>query len=138
MTDLLVVDSTTGRPSAPVSSIADGDTSEAETWQAAGRSVVYVEPVADGEISPDVEGLPLALVRLYADIALRHALTHELEPGLWFSAVVGLEGAWGDGASPAEAEQELHEAIIGWVAVKRRVGAQDIPAFEGIDLNQRP
>jgi predicted RNase H-like HicB family nuclease len=91
---------------------------------------------SDPEVSTEmVEDLPLTLVRAYADIACRHARVTETDAGVWFADVVGLEGAWGDGSSPEEAEEELREAIIGWVAVKRRMGATDIPPIEGIDLN---
>jgi predicted RNase H-like HicB family nuclease len=82
-----------------------------------------------------VEDLPLTLVARYAELACHHARVVEVDPGVWFASVVGIEGPWGDGDTPQKALDELHEAIIGWVAVKRRVGANDIPSIEGIDLN---
>jgi len=82
-----------------------------------------------------VEDLPLSVVESYADLAVRHAQVTELEGGGWFAAVAGLTGAWGDGESADEAVADLREAIIGWVAVKRRVGADDIPPMAGLDLN---
>lgn len=96
------------------------------------------EALHAGEVrADDVEGVPLTLVRLYAEIARRHARTREVDPGVWVSTVVGLDGAWGDGDSIEAAEKSLEEAIIGWVAVKRRMGASDIPLMESIDLNHR-
>lgn len=101
--------------------------------------VAVSEQIHHGEVSAeDVEGLPLRLVQLYADVAVRHAIVREVEPGAWLATVAGLDGAWGDGGTPNEARDELREAIVGWVAVKRRVGAADIPRLEGIDLNPRP
>lgn len=96
------------------------------------------EDVEDGRVSTaTVEGLPRVLVQAYADVACRHAKVREVDPGVWFASVVGLEGAWGDGDSAEEALESLREAIIGWVAVKRRLGVQGIPPMEGIDLNLR-
>ena len=84
-----------------------------------------------------IEDLPVSLVKTYAALALRHAVVSEIEPGTWFAAVRGLEGAWGDGDDASEALEELEVAIVGWVAVKRRVGAE-IPQIEGLNLNLPP
>jgi predicted RNase H-like HicB family nuclease len=90
----------------------------------------------DGRVFVEtIEGLPVRLVEAYADLACRHARVRQVDPGVWLATVVGLEGAWGDGATEEEALQSLREAIIGWVAVKRRLGIGDIPPMEGIDLN---
>ena len=114
---------------------------ELETWLVESPEEAFTaSAVAPGEVvtevvTEDVEGLPLLLVKLYAEIALRHATSREVDPGVWMATVVGLDGAWGDGDTPEEALEELHDAIMGWVAVKRRVGATDIPPMEGVDLN---
>jgi hypothetical protein len=42
-----------------------------------------------------------------------------------------------DGDSPAEALGAVFETVVGWVAVKRRIGAE-IPSIEGLDLNVDP
>jgi predicted RNase H-like HicB family nuclease len=98
--------------------------------------ILQHEDVEEGRVSTaTVEGLPRSLVEAYADLACRHAKVREVDPGVWFASVVGLEGAWGDGGSAEEALRSLREAIIGWVAVKRRLGIKDIPPMEGIDLN---
>jgi predicted RNase H-like HicB family nuclease len=81
-----------------------------------------------------VEDLPVGLVLAYAERAARHVRVKEVDPGVWVATVAGLEGAYGDGDSPEEAQSDLREAIIGWVAVKRRLGLQ-IPVLEGLDLN---
>jgi predicted RNase H-like HicB family nuclease len=81
-----------------------------------------------------VEDLPLSLVQAYAERAVQHARIREVDPGVWVASVVGLEGAYGDGCSPDEACADLREAVVGWVAVRRRLGLE-IPVLEGLDLN---
>jgi predicted RNase H-like HicB family nuclease len=98
---------------------------------------VAVEQIHDGVVSGDIEGLPRALVDAYVDIAVGHAQVVEADPGVWVATVAGLDGAYGDGDSMNAAIADLREAIVGWVAVKRRIGATDIPPMEGIDLNPR-
>jgi|GEM_PF-5647324 len=110
------------------------------TWDAepAFSEGMVVDDMDDSAVCADeIEGLPLALVHLYAEIADRHAQVKEVDPGVYAAIVAGLEGAWGEGEDEDEARRELKEAIIGWVAVKRRIGATDIPLMEGIDLNPR-
>ena len=100
------------------------------------ESTLERQTAEDGRLVVEtVEGLPISLVQAYADHACWHARVREVDPGVWFASVAGLEGAWGDGDTPEEALQSLREAIIGWVAVKRRLGIDDIPPMEGIDLN---
>jgi predicted RNase H-like HicB family nuclease len=90
-----------------------------------------------GEIAAEmIEGLPVRLVEAYVDLAIHHARVVEVDPGVWVASVIGLDGAWADGDSRDEAYAALREAVIGWVAVKRRVGGE-IPRMEGIDLNTR-
>lgn len=91
---------------------------------------------AFGENRPTelIEGLPLGLVDAYVTRAMLHAYTREIELGTWFSTVAGLDGAWGDGGTRDEARDELRAALIGWIAVRRRLG-YEIPAIEGLDLN---
>lgn len=96
---------------------------------------VAAEEIHDGEHEPSVEGLPYHLIKLYAEIAARHAVVRQPEEGVWYARVHDIDGAWGDGESEKEALQALEEGIIGWVAVKRRIGAK-IPLMEGLDLNR--
>ena len=71
---------------------------------------------------------------MYADLAVRHAISQEIEPGHWFAEVKGLTGAWGDGGSANDALAELREAILGWVSLRLDSG-QEVPEFAGFDLN---
>ncbi len=120
-------------PSAATTFEANGD---GEFHELSTRVSVQVGRFDSDEVSAEtVEGLPIKLVEAYAAIAVRHARVREVDPGVWVATVAGLDGAWAEGDSFQGAEMALHEAIIGWVAVKRRVGAADIPAIEGIDLN---
>ena len=82
-----------------------------------------------------IEGIPASFVEMYAAMAVRHGRVSQLEDGAWFADVVGLDGAWGEGASAAEALDELQIAIHGWVAVKLRIGAP-VPPIDGLDLNR--
>ena len=75
------------------------------------------------------------MLELYADIASRHATTKQLSDGSCVATVVGLNGAFGEGSTAEEAVNDLKEAIVGWVVVKRRIGATDIPPMEGLNLN---
>ena len=112
----------------------DDERHVSRTWDA--RAIdADVEAFHAQRVASDVEGLPLSLVKAYADLAAGHAAVRELEPGVFVATVVGLEGAWGDGDSVKAALDSLREAIVGWVAVKRRLGAADIPQMEGLDLN---
>ena len=81
-----------------------------------------------------IEDLPRSLVESYAKLARLHAIASQVDPGVWIATVVGLEGAYGEGDSGAEAKADLEEAIVGWVAVKRRLG-QHIPDLDGLDIN---
>jgi predicted RNase H-like HicB family nuclease len=116
---------------------APGDERETWTYEVAFEPTFGpdADRMVEGVVSAgSVEGIPLALVQAYTDIAVRHCFVRRIE-GSWFATVAGIDGAWGDGGTPEEAVAELRAAIIGWVAVKRRVRAGDIPAMEGIDLN---
>jgi predicted RNase H-like HicB family nuclease len=95
--------------------------------------VAPIVPIAE---SDTVEGLPRKLVELYADLAIEDAQVAEVDPGVWFAEVPGIDGAWGEGSTPTIAVQDLREAIVGWVAVKRLISARDIPVLHGIDLNR--
>jgi predicted RNase H-like HicB family nuclease len=83
-----------------------------------------------------IEGIPAALVEAYAAAASQHAVVREVDPGVWVASVAGLEGAYSDGDTIEEAMRALPEAIVGWVAVKLRVGAE-VPPINGFDLNVR-
>lgn len=109
--------------------------SRTRTWEASAVDADVAAFDTQRVSSEDVEGLPLSLVEAYAELASRHATVREVEPGVFFATVAGLEGAWGDGGNPVAALKELGVAIVGWVAVKRRVGATDIPPMEGLDIN---
>ena len=75
------------------------------------------------------------LIVLWADIAVRHAIVRRVEdPDELVATVVGIPGAWGAGATPAEALGELHSVLIGWATLKLDDGDRDIPDMEGIRL----
>jgi predicted RNase H-like HicB family nuclease len=83
-----------------------------------------------------VEGIPRMQVEAYAQAASRYATVCEVDPSVWFASVAGLDGAWGEGDSAEEARRDLHEAIVGWVAVRRRLGLE-IPVIGNVNLNSQ-
>lgn len=82
-----------------------------------------------------VEGLPRKLVETYADAAIRSAIVCEVDPSVWFASVAGLDGAWGEGDSAEEARRDLRDTVVGWVAVRRRLGLE-IPVLDNLNLNR--
>lgn len=76
------------------------------------------------------------MLTAYGERAGRHSIAREVDPGVWVASVAGLDGAYGEGASAAEAAADLPGAIIGWASVKLRLG-QYIPVMDGLDLNPR-
>lgn len=81
-----------------------------------------------------IAGVPERLLHDYAEAAVRHARTYEIEPGEWFSEIVGFEGLWADGSSREMAEADLLSAIPGWVELRLNAGG-DVPRIGGYDLN---
>ncbi len=87
-------------------------------------------------VTTPVEGIPLSFVKQYIDRAVGHARVRDIGDGLFVSSVAGLDGAWAEGHSAEDALAELREALMGWIAVKARVGAS-IPDLDGLDINPR-
>lgn len=78
---------------------------------------------------------PESLIEAYVNIAHSHRRSEQMDDGRWFAEVVGLQGAWGEGDTEAQASEELLDAIHGWVHFKIERGHDNIPPMEGIDLN---
>ncbi len=98
------------------------------------QSFTFVEVDRDPRVSTTIAGVPMSFIETYADIAVRHALVEEIEPGQWFAEVKGISGAWGDGSDGAEAKNELRQSVLGWVALKLDAGSV-VPVLAGFDLN---
>ena len=81
------------------------------------------------------EGIPASILYRYSRLVAKHAHCEEIAASQWIATVVGIEGAYGEGATKEEAHIDLIEAIAGWVVVKRRIGAADIPVIDDLDLN---
>jgi predicted RNase H-like HicB family nuclease len=112
---------------AAASGIMSRSAGEVARWIQENQPLVSVELIA---------GIPVALLHDYAEAAVRHARTQEIEPGQWFSEIVGFEGLWGEGSSREMAEADLLVAIPGWVELRLNAGA-DVPQLGGYDLNYR-
>lgn len=119
-----------------IGSLESPSTDSSDTASVGADYTMSGEAVADPRVDAEtIEGLPRPLVEAFARMAAAHGVAREVDPDVWVASVVGFEGAWADGGTAEEAKKGLSEAIVGWVAVKRRIGAQDIPVIEGLDLN---
>jgi len=81
-----------------------------------------------------VVGSREALLAEYAVVAARHARCAPLDDGGWFADVVGLDGAWGEGPTPKDAEDDLREAIQSWAMLRLEAGLE-VPPIDGLDVN---
>lgn len=75
------------------------------------------------------------LVERWAKIAVSHATVRRTEdpPGM-VATVVGVDGAWGFGSTPAEALEDLQSVLVDWANLKLQDGDDDIPNMEGVHL----
>jgi predicted RNase H-like HicB family nuclease len=79
--------------------------------------------------------MPMQLISQYAQAAVRHAVTRQLEDGTWFAEVKGFEGAWSTEGSQKEALDVLEDVIFEWVILKIRDEDRDLPVIDSLDLN---
>ena len=83
----------------------------------------------------DGKPLDVAEVGRWAKIAVTHAIVLSVDdPAGLIATVAGVDGAWGFGASEAEALEDLESALIGWASLKLEDGDDDIPSMEGAHL----
>ena len=83
----------------------------------------------------DGKPLDVAEVGLWAKIAVTHAIVRSVDdPAGLMATVAGVDGAWGFGASEAEALADLESALIGWASLKLEDGDDDIPSMEEAHL----
>ncbi len=73
------------------------------------------------------------IVNQWVELATRHARTRHVG-GLIVADVVGVPGAWAEGATAEEALGALPEVLTAWVHLKINDGDRDIPAMEGVKL----
>ena len=92
--------------------------------------------VEGGEAEPVPSGSVLEkLLAQWADAAVSHAVVRSIDdPAGLVAAVVGIDGAWGFGNSPAEALDDLRSVLIDWAGLKLADGDDDIPSMEGVHL----
>ena len=92
----------------------------------------------EGEVVAPIPGARDALqvlVERWAKIAVSHATVRRTEdpPGM-VATVVGVDGGWGFGSTPAEALEDLESVLVDWVNLKLQDGDDDIPNMEGVHL----
>lgn len=95
-----------------------------------------VDTLVDDEQEPPSDGSVLeGLISQWAEVAVSHAIVREInDPSGLIATVVGIEGAWGFGAMPEEAMDELRSVLIDWARLKLEDGDDDIPSMEGVHL----
>ncbi|HEV8713507.1 MAG TPA: type II toxin-antitoxin system HicB family antitoxin [Candidatus Binatia bacterium] len=74
----------------------------------------------------------------YIKTAMRHAQYEQMEDGRWFASIPGFDGLWADGSSREEAQQQLSEALDGWIYVHALRGQNRPPVIGGADLLELP
>ena len=74
-------------------------------------------------------------VSRWVETAVSQAVLHRSDdpPGL-IATVMGIEGAWGYGATRDEALEDLKSVVVDWVGLKLQDGDDDIPSMEGLYL----
>lgn len=104
-----------------------------KTTETAGDASVH--SILPGMSPRLIEGLPSLMLDNYVAAACKHAVVREEDPGVWAAYVIGLDGAWVDGDSPEDVLRDLPGVVADWVLAKRRLGADDIPIVDGLDVN---
>jgi predicted RNase H-like HicB family nuclease len=75
----------------------------------------------------------------YARQALSMAEFEQTETGEWFASIPGFVGLWASGPTEKGAQQELIEALSGWLTVKHDRGqALLLPAIDGFTPSEIP
>lgn len=74
-----------------------------------------------------------SLIQQWVNLAVRHARVRDVD-GALVADVVGLDGAWADGATSGDAVAALAEVLTEWVTLKLSDGDKDIPPMEGVQL----
>ena len=77
----------------------------------------------------------MALVEMYARLAVRNATMRQLENNEYFAEVGDMPGVWASGATEADALKELKEVVEDWARLKIQDGDKDLPIVGGINLN---
>lgn len=102
----------------------------------AGETARWIQdskPLVDVEL---IAGVPKQMLHDYAEAAVRHARSQEIEPGQWFAEILGFQGLWGEGSTLEMAELDLLAAVPGWVELRIKAGGR-VPELDGFDLNLR-
>ena len=89
-------------------------------------------PVDEVEL-PTVGSPQERLIDQWVAIACYHARVRQVDD-LYVADVAGIEGAWADGETPAQALTTLGEVLTDWVNLKLDHGDKNIPSMEGVKL----
>lgn len=122
--------------------------SSGSVFGAESRNDAFPDPIPDDQQSEYVaspqeteegirsKGYLSDLLNFYATLAMRHAVVEEIEPSSWFASIEALRGVFGEGGTAEEALADLKDSIPGWASLGLEVGADDIPAMDGLDLKR--
>lgn len=77
----------------------------------------------------------VALIDMYARMAVRDASVRQLENGEHFAEIESMPGVWASAASGVDALRELKEVVEDWAHLKIQDGDKDLPKIGGINLN---
>lgn len=91
--------------------------------------------VTPDETIPTHQDVMQCLVKQWAEIAVRHAMTEPIEdPDGMVATIAWINGPWAFGQTAVEALNELESVLIDWVTMKLEDGDRDIPNMEGVYL----
>lgn len=91
--------------------------------------------VAPDETMSTHQDVMQCLVKQWAAIAVRHAMTEPIEdPDGMVATIAWISGPWAFGQTAREALSELESVLIDWATMKLEDGDRDIPDMEGVCL----
>ncbi len=102
------------------------------------KSDSYSQSWAENEQATGTDAEQLAgtsFPAAYFDGAIARCGLEKTEDGVWFAEIPGFDGLWAQGATRAEATEELRNALAGWLVLKIKDGDGDIPVIDHINLN---
>ena len=70
----------------------------------------------------------------YITLAMQKATYELLEDGTFYGEIPECEGVWGNGKTLEACQEDLQDALEGWLILGFRLGHK-LPIIDGVDLN---